>query len=166
MNAQQHAVPMTKSQEQQAVQGAMQQAILKASTEAANKSAQTNVSPINAGKLKAVVVRRDLLGATLVFDVDSHVKNETGEFIDYFDGKSVKTAPIQYYHVAKPVSSDEAAKFVENYAKHMKVSQVQLRQRLIKNLVNRADDGSVQKEDLEQWKQKLIQALTKTIMEI
>lgn len=158
--------PQTATQASNSVQSSLQAAMLRASNEAAAKSAPvTNVAPINAAKLKAVVVRRDLLGSTLVFDVDSHVKTPEGEFIDYFDGKGMKTAPIQYYHVAKPVTADIAAKTVEGYAKTMKLAQVHIRQRLVKNLVNRDEQGNGNTVDIDNFKAKLLAAITKAIQE-
>jgi len=171
----QKAAPLTPALENAILQSSLAIAMKHANEkfEANNKKEITveqptvqpaNVAPIKQSKLKSVVVRKDILGTVVVFDVDSHVKREDGEFIDYWDGKSVKTAPVAYYKVStRPVPSEEAAKIVEGYAKANKLSQVHMRQRLEKNRFESEAQGKAETVDINSFLDKLQEALIKTI---
>jgi hypothetical protein len=124
----------------------------------------SNVSPISAAKMKSIVVRKDILGSVVVFDVDSHVKREDGEFIDYWDGKSTKVAPVDYYRKStRPVEMDEAKKVMEQYMKANKLQQAHLRSRLEKNRFESESQGKAETVDINAFLDKLQDALIKTI---
>lgn len=157
------AAPLSRVQESGVLQNSLQAAILKSTQEAA-KQAPTAPS---ATKLTSVVVRRDLLGAVVVFDVDSHKKTEDGEFINYWDGKSMKTAPIAYYKVStRPMPAEEATKVVEQFAKANKLQQVHMRMRLEKNKIERDSEGKAAGVDVNEFLDRFQSAVNKLIAEM
>lgn len=171
MNAQQHAVPMTRNQEVAVQQGALQQAILKATTEAANKSAPT-ILPAQAAanhNIPMVIPRVDLLLNRVVFLANTLDRDaETVQYMDLKKGGKPQTASLAYYKSTKPVKENaDAIKMVNEFAKHTGTKELVMRERLIKaSAPERANDGSVSKESLDEWKNKLVAALTKVILEI
>lgn len=101
--------------------------------------------------------------------MDSHVKGPNGEFIKYWDGKPnspMQEAPIQYYHVSKPLTDPAVVtKITEQFAKHFKHAQLVVRQRLVKdNFLKRDEQGKVNQMDLDAFKLKLIEQVTLAIM--
>jgi hypothetical protein len=157
------AQPMTKMQESNVVHGAIAHALAKAS-KAAEMQNNASASTPTQGKMKSIVVRKDRLGNFVVFDIDTHAKNEQGEFIDAWDGKSVKSAPIDYYKIAtKPVSTEESAKVSSDYAKAFKLTHVHVRQRLEKNKIHGDNEGKANTVDIEDFKTRLKAAIIKAI---
>ena len=171
MNAQQNAAPMTKSQEQAVVQGAMQQAILRANEASSTKGTATilpaNTAAVN-HNIPMVIPRIDLLLNRVVFLANTLDRDaETIQYMDLKKGKK-ETASLAYYKSTTPVKeSSDAIKMVNEFAKTTGAKELVMRERLVKaSAPERKEDGSVSANDLTEWKQKLIAALTKTILEI
>lgn len=177
MNTQQNA-GMTRNQEQQVVQGAVAAALAKATNEA-NAKAHSNVahiikanSPQAAAhhELPALIPRTDLLNQDVIFLANTLDRDaETIQYYDMKKGSKPTTVSTAYYKSTRPVKDPaRISQMVQQYSKEFGTKEVILRERLVKSsaAVERGDDGSVSKESLDEWKNKLVQALTKVIMEI
>jgi hypothetical protein len=151
-----------------ALQGAMASAILSANKEAEQKAAAPKQNTPALGTAPAIVPRKDLLGNHILFLADEQ-DTEAGT-IKYWDGKKgskPSTAPIEFYRSTKPMDNEQdVQKLVQGYSKETNQKEFLLRKRLIKETVlNRDVQGKSEKTDIDAYKQKLIAALTKAIME-
>ena len=115
-----------------------------------------------------IVLRRDLLNNKYIFLVDSHNRStNTISFLDGKKGSKPVEAPIQFYHNTLPIESEDERKALVNfYTKETGAKTVHLRQRLVKSSVlERDEDGKGNTVDVDAYKQKLIAAITKAILE-
>lgn len=151
-------------------QNALQAALGRANEKANEKS--NNVAPITAtGKdsVVSIVPRSTILGERLVF-LPASVDYEKST-IDYWDmkkGSKLRSAPLEFYRMSKPLDDQEEAVSIGSaFAKEFGHAHIHSRQRLVKKgSLERADDGSVNKRELDAWKQKLISEITRVIMEL
>lgn len=144
-----------------AIPGAMQAAIHSANILSEQKNMEQKKNSPMLGSAPAIVPRRDLLGNRVLFLADTQ-NRETGS-IQYWDGKKgskLATAPLAFYKSTKPIDSEEEVKkFVQDYSKEFGQKEFILRQRLIKgSVLERDEDGKVDKVDVEALKVKLMQA--------
>lgn len=161
MNAQQH-----NAANNPALQGQMAAAILNANKEMEAKQTESKHTPNT--PVPAIVVRKDLLGNRILFLADTQ-DLATGS-IQYWDGKKGSkpaTAPIEFYKSTKPIENgEEVKKLVQDYSKEFQQKEVVLRQRLIKSTVlNRDEQGNTEKVNVDDYKQRLLAAVTKAINE-
>jgi len=116
-----------------------------------------------------LVCRRTLLNEKIVFIAES--QDRLKNTIDFWSGKkgdkTLTTAPLEFYKSTKPLETDEDVKaLVQSYSTTFKVSSVILRQRLVKESSIKQDDaGNTNTVNVDDFKQKLIAALTKAVME-
>jgi hypothetical protein len=167
MNAQTHSQSVTT--QQTALAAAIKSASDKAQEKADNVANIVKANQPHSQELPMLIPRTDLLNQDVIFL--AHTLDRTAETIQYYDmkkGSKPSTAGLGYYKSTRPIKdASKVTKMVQDYSKEFGVKEVILRERLVKsNAPEKAEDGSVNKADLEAWKQKLIQALTKTIMEI
>lgn len=158
-------VPMTRTQEVTTQQTAMQAAIKAAS----DKQQASNVQNIKDSTLVSIVPRLSVLGEPLVFlpasvDYDANT-------IDFWDGKKgskLRTAPIEFYRISKPYENQEdSGKLSGMFAKEFGHSLVHARQRLVKNgKLQRDNEGKANAIDIEDYKKRLLAAITKAINEM
>jgi hypothetical protein len=150
---------------------AMPQAAEKALQQAAQAlhDGVSNVSSIDAD-IPRIVVRQDVRGKQYVFFVDSEDRAAgTIEMFDVSTGKAEKeTVKVEFYKQAtKPVENvKEKDKAVEAVIKTFGVSRVIVRARLVKEgSLQQDEEGKANTVDVAAWKQRLIAAVTKAIME-
>lgn len=163
-------VPLTRTQESQIQQGALQQAMLKANEQ---HKVASNVQPINQkdASLVSIVPRLSVLGEPLVF-LPASVNYEANT-IDFWDGKKgskVRTAPLEFYKISKPFDADrteDSAKLGASFAKEFGHALIHSRQRLVKqSSLQRDAEGKASQVDIEDFKKRLIAAVTKAVNEM
>lgn len=116
-----------------------------------------------------LVCRKTLLNERIVFIAES--QDREANTIQFWAGKkgdkTLTTAPLEFYRSTKPVGSEEDVKaLVQAYSTTFKVSSVIVRQRLVKESSLKQDEaGNTNAVNVDEFKQKLIAALTKAVME-
>ena len=151
-----------------ALQGAMANAILEANKAMEQQAPAKKVAQPIVGTAPAIVPRKDLLNNNILFLADT--QNRDDNSIQYWDGKKGSqptSVSLAFYKSTKPIESEEEVKkLVQDFSKQFGKKEVILRQRLIKeSVLNRDADGKAEKTDVDAYKQKLIAAITKAIME-
>lgn len=143
--------------------GAIAQALHSANMESVMKAMEA------APTAPMLVCRKTLLNERVVFIAETQNREENT--ISFWAGKkgdkTLVKAPLEFYRSTKPCDSEEDVKrLVQDYTSTFKVSSVIIRQRLVKEGSIKADDsGHTNTVNVDEYKKKLIAALTKTIME-
>jgi len=117
----------------------------------------------------ALVCRVDLLGAKIVFLANS--QDRTAGTIKFWGGKkgdkTLVTAPIDFYKSTRVIENEESVKkLVQDFSTTFGHKTVILRQRLVKSSVlDRDEGGNTNSVNVDEYKQKLIAAITKAILD-
>lgn len=126
-----------------------------------------NVTNIDAD-IPRIVVRQGLRGELYVFFVDSEDRAAgTIELFDVAAGKAEKeVVKVEFYKQAtRPVDGPEKDKAIKAVTKTFNVSRVISRSRLVKEgSLGRDDEGKANTVDVDAFKQRLIEAVTKAIL--
>lgn len=127
---------------------------------------KTSEAPLHSPML---VCRKTLLNERIVFIAET--QDREANTIQFWAGKkgdkTLTTAPLEFYKSTKPIDSEEDVKaLVQVYSTTFKVSSVIVRQRLVKeSSIKRDEAGNTSTVNVDEYKQKLIVAITKAIME-
>lgn len=151
--------PQTAAQSSVTQQNALQAALARASNDKVQSITKVPTTVTPSKDLQAVIGRQTVLGEKILFIVDTHVKNADGnERISFWTKglNHLKDAPVLFYRQSTPLDQEETQKLVADYAKHMKVQNLIVRQRLVKETVAKRDeDGSISLEAQNEWKETM-----------
>ena len=135
----------------------------------ASKTPANNVEQMDAD-IPRIVVREGLRGEKLVFFVDSETPQGTIEMYDTASPKAEKeVVKVLFYKQATGPIKDvkEKDKVVSAVVKAFNFPRIILRERLVKenSKIQQDDNGKANTVDLNDYKEKLIAAITKAIRE-
>lgn len=158
------AQPMTKTQESNVLQGAVAAAMLKA-----NKDHQaTGATATFSNVIPSVIPRTDLLNQDVIFL--AHTLDREAETIQYWDmkkGSKPTTVGTAYYKSTRPVKDPQkVTQMVQTFSKEFGTKEVILRERLVKSSMDRAEDGNVNSESIEDFKARFRNAIEKMLAEL
>lgn len=145
----------------------MSEAIVKAVSTAEAKQKVKPLPFVQQGELPMVITRTDILGKSYLFFPQS--EDKAADTVVYWDGNkdgALLTAPTAYYHNMKRADDAASRKMAQQFSNVFGYKEFVARTRLIKEgSMKRDEEGKVGAKEIEAWKQKLIEAVTKVILE-
>lgn len=143
-------------------QGQIASAILKAT-----KESDVKASDSKATQMHTILIRHDVQNRPVVFLPETYSKEANK--ISYWAGDkagNVVETTADYYHTSKPAPADVVKEMTQKYSARFHAKEILVRQRLFKSgILDRDSEGKVETSEIESFKERLVKAVTKAIME-